>query len=118
MGRVVHFELLAEDPARAVNFYKEALGWDVDAWGGSQSYWLVRTGAREQPGIDGAIMGKHFAQGVINTVEVESLQDTTVRIERAGGKRVHGPSDIPGVGTHAYFEDTEGNLFGVLEPKR
>lgn len=118
MSRVIHFEILADDPARAVTFYREALGWELHSWEGPQSYWLATTGPDQRPGINGAIMGKHFAQGVINTVEVASLEEATTRIERCGGKRVHGPHEIPGIGLHAYFVDTEGNMFGVLEPSQ
>ena len=76
----------------------------------------MTTGPRDEPGIDGGIMGREFDQAVINTMEVLSLEETAKKIEEAGGKRVLGPNDIPGVGTHSYFADTEGNLFGVLEP--
>jgi len=29
MPRVVHFELLADDPERAVNFYRDAYSWTI-----------------------------------------------------------------------------------------
>ena len=32
-----------------------------------------------------------------------------------GGKLVSGPNEIPGIGTHAYCEDPEGNLFGIIQ---
>ena len=38
------------------------------------------------------------------------------KVEAAGGKKVHGPNEIPGVGVHAYCADPEGNLFGILQP--
>lgn len=58
----------------------------------------------------------HLEQPVINTVEVESLADTLKKIEAAGGKKVHGPNLIPGIGNHAHCVDPEGTMFGVLEP--
>jgi predicted enzyme related to lactoylglutathione lyase len=72
----------------------------------------------DAPGIHGAIMHRHFSQAVINTVEVDSLEETLQKIAAAGGKKIHGPEEIPGVGTHAYCEDPEGNLFGVMQPDR
>ena len=60
---------------------------------------------------------REFDQAVINTLEVESLDETLKKIEKAGGQKVHGPNEIPGVGMHAYCSDIEGNLFGVLEPQ-
>jgi len=37
-------------------------------------------------------------------------------VEAAGGTKIHGPSEIPGVGTHAYCADPEGTMFGLLQP--
>ena len=115
--RVIHFEILSEDPERTTAFYRQALGWDVSSWpGGEQAYWLATTGAAGRPGINGGIMGRHLAQPVVNTVEAESLATATAAIEQAGGKRVTEPREVPEVGLHAYFEDPDGTLFGVLQP--
>jgi uncharacterized protein len=37
-------------------------------------------------------------------------------VGEAGGEQVRPRDTIPGVGTTAYFKDTEGNLFGALQP--
>ena len=116
MKRPVHFEILADDPEGVGAFYQTVLDWEISTWGGSD-YWLVKTGEEGTPGIDGGIMKREFAQAVINTVEVESLQETLAKVEAAGGKVVHGPNEVPGVGMHAYCADPEGNLFGLMEPK-
>ena len=117
MNRPVHFEILADDPVKVGEFYKEVFNWEINTWGGGeQTYWLVKTGSEDKPGIDGGIMGREFDQAVINTLETNSLSETTKKIEEAGGKIIHGPNEIPGVGNHAYFADIEGNLFGVLQP--
>ena len=46
---------------------------------------------------------------------VDSLDETLAKVTAAGGKLVFGPNEIPYVGTHAYCEDPQGNLFGVIE---
>ncbi len=97
-------------------FYRDVLGWDVSTWGGSQAYWLVTTGAEGTPGINGGLMHKHFPQPVINTVDVASLDEALRKIEQAGGRKIHGPNQIPGIGLHAYCADPEGNMFGILQP--
>ena len=72
MGRVTHFEINAEDPERAVKFYRDALGWTIEKWGGPIEYWLVMTGDEKTPGIDGAIMrGEKRGMGTYNTIEVD-----------------------------------------------
>jgi predicted enzyme related to lactoylglutathione lyase len=111
----VHFEILTEHPEEMAEFYRQALGWRISAGGGSDPYWLAETGSEDAPGINGALMGRRFPQAVINTVEVSSLAETIRRIEAAGGRKVHGPGEIPGAGMHAYCADPDGNLFGLLE---
>lgn len=117
MSRPIHFEILSDDPEKTAAFYREALGWEVSTWDGPQSYWLATTGAKGTPGIDGGFMSKEFDQAVINTVHSDDLAAATARIEKAGGKVVNGPNEIPGVGTHSYFSDPDGTLFGVMQPK-
>ena len=62
-------------------------------------------------------MHRAFEQAVINTAEVESLAEALQKVEAQGGKLVHGPNEVPGVGTHAYCADPEGNLFGLMQPR-
>lgn len=117
MRRPVHFEILADDPEKVAAFYREVFGWEIATWeGGEQSYWMVTTGADDVPGINGGIMERAFDQAVINTLEVDSLDEALSKIRAAGGKVVHGPDEVSGVGMHAYCADNEGNLFGVMEP--
>jgi uncharacterized protein len=117
MSRVVHFEILAQEPEKLVDFYRDVFGWETQNWsGGTQAYWLVTTGSEDAMGINGGIMGPYFPQSVINTIQVDSVEATLATIERAGGKKVHGPNDIPGVGIHAYCSDPQGVMFGILQP--
>ena len=38
MARVVHFELPADDPERAIAFYEQAFGWKFEKWEGPLEY--------------------------------------------------------------------------------
>jgi predicted enzyme related to lactoylglutathione lyase len=112
--RVVHFEITADDGERAAEFYRNTFGWTVTKWDGPADYWLVSTG--EGLGIDGAIMGRGD-QPVINTVQVEgTVEDAVARVEKAGGSQVGDINTIPGVGRFTYAKDTEGNVFGLMQP--
>jgi len=115
MPRVVHFEIGAEEPERAVKFYQDVFDWRVDKWEGPADYWLVMTGKDEEPGIDGAIMDRNPAQSVINTVDVPSVDDFTKKVTDAGGKIVQPKIAVPDIGWFAYCADTEGNVFGIME---
>jgi len=60
-------------------------------------------------------MHKEFLQQTINNIEVESLDDTIAKTEQSGGKKLNGPNEIPGIGTHAYCTDIGGNILGVIQ---
>lgn len=117
MPKVIHFEINADDIGRAVHFYREAFSWEVEKWGAELKYWLAKTGADDQPGISGAIMSRFNPKAsTINTIEVPSFEEYAKKIRDAGGKQLTDKTNIPGVGDYAYFEDTEGNIFGILQP--
>jgi predicted enzyme related to lactoylglutathione lyase len=119
MPRVVHFEFAATDPDRAARFWREAFGWEITKWEGPAPYWLVKTG-EGSPGIDGGIMsgpgGPFEGAGTICTLDVESLDASTDKVQELGGEVVAPKMAVPGVGWLAYCRDTEGILFGLMQP--
>ncbi len=52
---------------------------------------------------------------VINTIGVDSVDDSVAKIVANGGKVVEPKMPIPGIGYFAYCLDTEGNAFGVMQ---
>ena len=119
MSRVIHFEIAADDIARAVKFYTEVLGWEItDAHMPEGEYWLVKTGEAGTPGIDGAIMPRSYSpkQPIRNTVSVGNIEEAMKKVKAAGGTIDDEVGDIPGVGKYVNARDTEGNQFGLLEP--
>ena len=115
MPRVVHFEIQADDPDRAVQFYKKVFGWKINKWKGPMDYWLVATGKSPEPGIDGAIMRRMKKSTAINTVGVPSVDKFLAKILKAGGQVIMPKTPIPGLGYYAYCADTEKNVFGIME---
>ena len=116
MHRPIHFEFPADDPNRAIKFYGDVFGWTFKSWGeGPQTYWLITTGDKSQPGIDGGMMPRHPGMGNVNVMDVASCDDATAKITKAGGKNVVPKMAVPGVGWVAYFNDTEGNMFGIIQ---
>ncbi len=117
MPKVIHFELPADDPKRAVAFYENVFGWTITKWEGPNDYWLITAGPDDEPGINGAITPRMLADQVTtDTISVTSIDDSVKKIDEAGGTVVMSKQIIPGVGYIAYCKDTEGNLFGVLQP--
>lgn len=116
MNRVVHFEFGAVDPARAVEFYKSVFGWEAQRWG-TEEYWLMKTGASSDAGIDGAILRNKDSQPrTVNSISVPSVDEYAVKVEQNGGKVVVPKMSVPTVGYLAYCTDTEGNIFGIFQP--
>ena len=114
--RVIHFEVTADDVQRAVRFYRDAFGWIIEKWEGPVEYWLVSTG--DGLGIDGALMARTRGQAVINTIQVEgTLENAIARVSAAGGAQAGEIQHIPGVGRFTYATDTEGNVFGLIQPE-
>ncbi len=121
MSRVVHFEVHASDPQRAIKFYESVFKWKFTAWGGQDEYWLIETGPRDEPGIDGGLFrrrGEIDGEAVIAyvcTIDVKSIDKTIGLVQTHGGTVVVPRAAIPGVGWLVYFKDTEGNIFGAMQ---
>lgn len=114
--RVFYFEIPADDPDRAMTFYRDAFGWSFDRFPNEVPYFFARTGDPTEPGIDGGLM-KRFAPGqpVTNIIRVDSVDQACEAIVKAGGTVVVPKFEVPGVGWKAFFTDPEGNIFGVAE---
>jgi predicted enzyme related to lactoylglutathione lyase len=115
MARVVHFEIPADEPERAVKFYESVFGWKIEKWAGPADYWLVTTGEASEPGIDGGIEPRSEGDVTRNIIDVADVDEYVGKIEAAGGKVVRPKTPLPGVGWYAYCADTEGNVFGIME---
>ncbi len=116
MGRVVHFELPADDVRRAAGFYREVFGWRIEDPVGGEQYFLSTTGPDGAPGINGAILPRIApVTHTVTTVQVDDLDQTLDKLKAAGGAVIDGKRPIHGVGWHAYCEDCEGTVIGVLQ---
>ncbi len=117
MGRVLHFEIPSDKPEKSLEFYEKIFGWKAQKWG-DNDYWLIETGNKEEPGINGAITKRHeILQQVVNTIMVDNINETIKLINENGGKVLTDIQDIPNVGKFVYFKDPDGNITGALEGK-
>ncbi|MCU1265407.1 MAG: glyoxalase [Acidobacteria bacterium] len=122
MSRVVHFEIHAGNPERAINFYDKLFRWTFQKWEGPMPYWLVITGPDDQRGINGGLLqrqGEIDGQAVIGyvcTIDVEAIDASITKARENGATVVVPKMAVPGVGWLVYCKDTEGNIFGMLQP--
>jgi predicted enzyme related to lactoylglutathione lyase len=123
MGRVVHFEVHAEDPDRAARFYAGLLGWQFKKWDGPMDYWLITTGPKGEPGIDGGLL-RRMSGGPLDGAAVNAyvctsaVADVDQGVRRAtelGGTVALPKMPIAGIGWLAYVKDPEGNILGLLQ---
>lgn len=116
MPRPIHFDLTADNPQRAMQFYKDVFGWKFEKWDGPMEYWMVVTGDDKERGINGGLSKKgESGMPNMNTVSVPSVDDFSKSISAKGGKVLMPKSAIPGIGWFATCQDTEGNIFGIIE---
>ena len=123
MSRVFHFEVHASDPERTMNFYTQLFGWRFEEWGPSGTYWRIKTGPVDQPGIDGGVVPRRGAppaegqavNAFVCTVDVANAAESLAKAIALGGSEALPVMAIPGVGWLAYAKDPEGTIFGMMQ---
>ena len=122
-NNLFRFAINADNVPRARDFYKNVFGWTFEPWG-PPNFYLIETGNQPVHPVGGLLQerrelipgGKMI--GFECTVSVPDLDATLRAIESHGGKVITSKFHIPTVGTCCYFEDTEGNVAGVIQPEQ
>ena len=128
MNPVVHFEMPAEDAKRMSTFYTNVFGWRTQMLGPDMGNYVIatttETDEKGRPKEPGAINGGFYpksgdkpAQYPSVVIYVEDIKEHMKRVEKAGGKVLGEPWDIPGIGLYVSFFDTEGNRVSMLQPR-
>lgn len=116
MSRAIHFDLSADDPERAVRFYRSVFGWKVEKWQGPSDYWLMTTGDEKEPGITGGVAARIKPNDTTAVVlDVPSVDEYSEKVKSSGEEIREAKQVIPGVGYLAMCRDTEGNTFGIMQ---
>jgi len=127
MDPVVHFEMPAENKERMSKFYTKAFGWQTNQLGPEMGeYVLVTTTEVDEkmmPKKPGAINGGFFQKTDDKTsqypsivIQVDDIKESIKKVEKAGGKVMGEPVEIPNVGWYVSFLDTEGNRLSMMQP--
>jgi hypothetical protein len=127
MNPVVHFEMPYEDSVRLTKFYTQAFGWQMDKMGEEMGNYVLATTAETDEDrmikTPGAINGGFFQKTGLEpdqpsvVISVDDIKQSMAEIEKAGGKVLGEPVEIPGIGTYVSFSDTEGNRVSILQAK-
>jgi hypothetical protein len=119
----VHFEIHADNPERAVKFYKTVFGWEFNHMP-QMSYWLINTGDDKEPGINGGLMKRRgpapadmaAVNAFVCTIGVPDTDGFVAKAMKNGATVALPKMAVPGIGWLAYIKDTEGNILGLLQP--
>ena len=116
---VMHFEIPADDVARAKAFYERTFGWTIKLFPmpAGNEYFGITTRKQGEPGIDGGLMKRKMPdQPFTNYISVKSI-DATNKIVQANGGIVVLPKQEIGknMGWISAFKDPENNLMGLHE---
>jgi hypothetical protein len=118
MTTIVHFDISADDVQRARKFYEGLFGWKIYKYPHSpeEYYYVETTKPTGEQGLSGGIAKRVKPNHKItNYIEVDSIDDSLIQVKRLGGKILEPKREIPTVGFIAGCEDTEGNMFGLLQ---
>jgi uncharacterized protein len=123
MDKVVHFEIPADDTARAKEFYGSIFEWQLQEVPEMQYVTLITSPVDEQqlPTERGAINGGMYKRSPqapdtpVITIGVDSIDEALKKVDAGGGETITPRTEIEGMGAFAYFKDTEGNTLGLWE---
>ncbi len=125
-GKVVHFEIPADNVKRAQDFYKNAFGWQINPMP-EMNYTMVGTVPSDENGVPkepGAINGgmtkrEEPVKNPVITIQVDDIDVALKTIEKQGGKTLVKKTAIGSdMGFTAYFKDSEGNTVGLFQSAR
>ncbi|RXZ65881.1 VOC family protein [Pelagerythrobacter rhizovicinus] len=123
-GSFIWYELMTPDPAGARAFYREVVGWDIEAESsmpaGGPDYRMIK---RSDGGDAGGVLALTDAMcesgarpGWFGYVHVPDVDAAVARIVEAGGTVFTGPHDLEGVGRMAMVADPQGAPIYVMTP--
>src|SRR3954452_11489156 len=97
---VVHFEVMAQDRAKAAKFFTDLFGWKLDT-DNPVGYGVIAHSdnySKGGVGIGGGIFGDmpKGQDGVTFYVEVDDVEAALAQAARLGGKRLYGPDQNGG----------------------
>ncbi|MBI5230736.1 MAG: VOC family protein [Coriobacteriales bacterium] len=116
-GTIMWGDLETRDPERAVAFYKELLGWDIQRAQSDQPYWTVSVDGQPEAGI--MPMPEMIPSQVppywLDYFAVDDAQAAVDKARDLGATIDVEPTDV-GVATFAVLTDPAGATFAIMTP--
>jgi predicted enzyme related to lactoylglutathione lyase len=123
MFRPIHFEIHSANPETNKKFYEDIFGWRFEKWEGPMEYWVIYTGEKGTPGIDGGMVKRQGdspkagapVTAYVCTMDVPNIDEWLDKVTKAGGQIALPKMAIPGMAWLAYGIDLDGNIFGMFQ---
>jgi predicted enzyme related to lactoylglutathione lyase len=115
----IYFEIQADDPKRAIDFYSRVFEWKFSEVKGLPiPYWTIETGGSrggllQRPAT--APPPRTGANAFVCSLEVKNFDATAKTILKLGGIVALPKFAVPKTCWQGYFLDPEGNTFGIFQ---
>jgi len=119
-GDFTWHELATTDPEGAMRFYSELFGWGRGAahdMGGMGVYHLISHGGQDVGGIY-KVHDASTPPNWLSYVRVNDAAKAATAVKGAGGRVLHGPTEVPGGSWIVQLLDPQGGAFAVVEAPR
>ena len=117
-GQAIWVDLLTEDAATAIDFYRQLVGWKIEPY--SSGNYVVSNDGKPIAGIseikDADTEGEEAVWLV--GIAVDELADSVATARKLGAKIHRDVSRVEGFASFAIFEDPQGAAVMLLSPER
>ena len=112
-GDITHIDIPVSDMARAMSFYSELFGWQIDTMPGFEDYPMWQA-PNKISGGGLAPRGEGFT-APRSYVEVDSIDESLAKAVQLGATVAMTKTEITPTSWWAVFEDADGNPIGLYE---
>jgi len=114
-ANLVWFEIPADKPERAREFYSSLFGWKINPFPHMPDYQHIDTGGPDASPDGGLMKRTRPGHTITNYILVPSVTKFMTKVEKLGGGICKPGTAVPGMGYFALCQDTEQNTFAIWE---
>lgn len=109
---IVHVEIPAANVLAAGNFYQELFGWKITPMP-EMNYTMWEAGDGDEYGGFPEVSEDNPAGQVLVYIASDDIEADLKKVEKLGGKVLHGKTEIPATGWFGIFKDPTGNVLAL-----
>jgi predicted enzyme related to lactoylglutathione lyase len=109
---IVHVEIPAANVQAAGTFYQELFGWKITPMA-EMNYTMWEAGDGDEYGGFPEVSEDNPAGQVLVYIASDDIEADLKKVEKLGGKVLHGKTEIPSTGWFGIFKDPTGNVLAL-----